>query len=195
VIVQGVLGGLTVLYLLPKPVSISHACLAELFFSTTVAIAVFTSASWMRGPREVEDRGLFRLAVGAAAVVFCQVALGAAARHHAFGLVPHVVGAAAALGAVLVATFRVLVRHMGHAELRRSALALLGLAFCQVFLGVGAYMSRVVTADAVQPMPVMVGWTVAHVAVGAMTLAAAVVLAIQVKRNVREGSVVLARAA
>ena len=43
VILQGVLGGLTVLYLLPKAVSISHACLAQLFFSTTVALALFTS--------------------------------------------------------------------------------------------------------------------------------------------------------
>jgi len=45
VIVQGVLGGMTVKYMLPKPVSISHACLAQLFFSTTVAIAIFTSPS------------------------------------------------------------------------------------------------------------------------------------------------------
>src|ERR1700676_4757310 len=43
VILQGVLGGLTVLLLLPPPVSISHACLAQLFFSTTVALMMFTS--------------------------------------------------------------------------------------------------------------------------------------------------------
>src|SRR3954453_3032388 len=48
VILQGVLGGLTVLYLLPKAVSISHACLAQLFFSTTVALALFTSPGWRR---------------------------------------------------------------------------------------------------------------------------------------------------
>ena len=43
VIAQGVLGGLTVIYLLPWWISSSHACLAQLFFSTTVAMAVFTS--------------------------------------------------------------------------------------------------------------------------------------------------------
>ena len=43
VIAQGVLGGLTVLMLLPWWISSSHACLAQLFFSTTVAIAMFTS--------------------------------------------------------------------------------------------------------------------------------------------------------
>jgi cytochrome c oxidase assembly protein subunit 15 len=39
VILQGVLGGLTVLFLLPKAVSIGHASLAQMFFATTVAIA------------------------------------------------------------------------------------------------------------------------------------------------------------
>ena len=51
VIVQGVLGGLTVLFLLPWWISTSHACLAQLFFSTTVAIALFTSDWWLRGRR------------------------------------------------------------------------------------------------------------------------------------------------
>jgi hypothetical protein len=46
-------------------------------------------------------------------------------------------------------------------------------------------MSRIITADAVQPMQVMVTFTVLHVAAGALTLAASVVLAIQVFRNVR----------
>src|SRR5271165_2755598 len=39
VIFQGVLGGMTVLYLLPPAISVSHACLAQLYFSTTVAMA------------------------------------------------------------------------------------------------------------------------------------------------------------
>ena len=69
--------------------------------------------------------------------------------------------------------------------MRRSALALLFITFLQVFLGIAAYMSRLATAEAPQPMPVMVGFTVAHVAVGALTLASSVVLAIQVFRNVR----------
>src|SRR4029077_10801825 len=43
VIVQGVLGGMTVIFMLPRPVSISHACLAQLFFSTTVFLGLFPS--------------------------------------------------------------------------------------------------------------------------------------------------------
>ncbi|HWB97467.1 MAG TPA: COX15/CtaA family protein [Bryobacteraceae bacterium] len=188
VVAQGVLGGLTVIFLLPKPVSIAHACLAELFFSTTVAIALFTSPAWRKGPLPVDDGGgpsLHLLAVGTAAVVLTQVALGAAARHQALHIIPHIAGALAVTVMVLWVTLRVLVRHMGHAPLRRSALTLLSLACCQVFLGIAAYMSRIATADAPQPMPVMVGFTVAHVAVGALTMAASVILAIQVFRHVR----------
>ena len=76
-------------------------------------------------------------------------------------------------------------RHAEHAALRRSRAGSAVDHFLQVFLGIAAYMSRLATADAPQPMPVMVGFTVAHVAVGALTLAASVVLAIQVFRNVR----------
>jgi hypothetical protein len=114
-----------------------------------------------------------------------QLALGAAARHQAIGILPHVVGAAVATGMVLWFTMRVLMRHADHDALRCSALALVSITFVQVFLGIAAYMSRLATADAPQPMPVMVGFTVAHVAVGALTMAASVVLSIQVFRNVR----------
>ena len=188
VVIQGVLGGMTVIFMLPKPVSIGHACLAQLFFSTTVAIALFTSESWTRGPRVVDDAGapsLHWLALTAPVCVLLQLALGASARHRALGILPHVIGALVATGMILWVTIRVLMRHAEHTALRRSALALISMTFLQVFLGIAAYMSRLATADAPQPMPVMVGFTVAHVAVGALTMAASVVLAIQVFRNVR----------
>src|ERR1700687_2728780 len=83
VIAQGLLGGMTVIFMLPKPVSISHACLAQLFFSTTVLIALFTSAEWKRESPLVEDTGapaLHSLAVAVPLFVLAQLALGAAAR-------------------------------------------------------------------------------------------------------------------
>lgn len=188
VITQGVLGGMTVLFLLPKPVSIGHACLAQLFFSTTVAMALFTSEGWRRGAQPVDDDGappLHMLALAASLCVFLQLALGASARHQAIGILPHIAGALVATGMVLWMTVRVLMYHASHVALRQSALALLSVTFLQVFLGIAAYMSRLATADAPQPMPLMVGFTVAHVAVGALTMAASVVLAIQVFRHVR----------
>src|SRR5437870_372472 len=94
VIAQGLLGGATVIYMLPKPVSISHACLAQLFFSTTVLIAMFTSAAWRRHEPIIEDSGspsLRALALAAPACVLAQLALGAAARHRALGVLPHII--------------------------------------------------------------------------------------------------------
>ncbi|MBI4395313.1 MAG: COX15/CtaA family protein, partial [Candidatus Omnitrophica bacterium] len=46
VVVQGILGGLTVLYLLPAPISIFHACLAQTFFALVVSVAFFTSGEF-----------------------------------------------------------------------------------------------------------------------------------------------------
>src|SRR5581483_4034320 len=46
VIVQGLLGGLTVKLRLPPQVSIAHACTAQTFFCLTVCLAVWTSRFW-----------------------------------------------------------------------------------------------------------------------------------------------------
>jgi cytochrome c oxidase assembly protein subunit 15 len=188
VIVQGVLGGMTVIFMLPRPVSISHACLAQLFFSTMVLIALFTSRQWLEDRPMVDDSGspsLHTLACVVPLCVLAQVALGAAARHKALGVLPHIMGAPVVTGMILWMVVRVLVRHASHAPLRVSALALLSIATLQVFLGIAAYMSRIATIDAPQPMAVMVGFTVAHVAVGALTMAASVVMAVEVFRYVR----------
>lgn len=188
VIVQGVLGGLTVKFLLPKPVSISHACLAQLFFSTTVAIAVWTSRSWVEGPRLIEDNGwpsLRVLATTVPVVILAQLALGAAYRHKAITVMPHIVGAMVVTGANLLAAITILISHPKHGALRKSALALLGVTFLQVMLGIGAYLARVSAADDSQVTLAGVAFTVAHVALGALTMASGVVLSILTIRNVR----------
>lgn len=191
VVAQGVLGGITVLWMLPPAISSAHACLAELFFSTTVAIALFTSRSWQSGAAIVEDRGLLPLRVVALflpAFVLFQVALGATARHKAIGSIYHIANSALVTAAVLYVTLRILLHYARHDALRQSAIGMLVVTLAQVFLGIAAYMSRIATVDAVQPMPVMVTFTVMHVAVGALTMAASVVLAIEVCRNVRRAA-------
>jgi len=189
VIVQGVLGGLTVLLLLPWWISTSHACLAQLFFSTTVAIALFTSEWWLRGPAVVDEDPQYPirgLSLAAPICVLMQLALGAAARHKAIGSIYHIAWAPVATGVILWISLRILLHYAHNRELRLASLALLSITFCQVFLGIGAYMSRIAYADAVQPMPAMVALTVLHVAVGALTMAASVALAILVRRNLTE---------
>src|SRR6185312_7158982 len=48
VITQGILGGITVLWFLPDPISIAHAGLAQIVFCLTVTIALVTSPGWKR---------------------------------------------------------------------------------------------------------------------------------------------------
>ncbi len=46
VIAQAVLGGLTVILRQPGPVSVAHACVAQIFFCSVVSLALFTSRWW-----------------------------------------------------------------------------------------------------------------------------------------------------
>jgi cytochrome c oxidase assembly protein subunit 15 len=187
VVTQGVLGGLTVLYLLPWWISSSHASLAQLFFSTTVAIAIFTSRQWLQAPAALDENTAHPIRGLSLAVPFFvlgQLALGAAARHKAIGSIYHICGSPLVAFVVLWVSLRILLHYSQNRELRTGALALIGVTMTQVFLGIAAYMSRIAYADSVQPMPVMVTFTVLHVAVGALTLATAISLAILVRRNV-----------
>lgn len=87
VILQGVLGGLTVLYLLPDPISISHAGLAQIFFCLTVTLALVTSRGWRQPVAPLVDapalrRGMLVLT----GLVYAQILLGATMRHTGGGL-------------------------------------------------------------------------------------------------------------
>lgn len=80
VMLQGLLGGLTVLYMLPDPISIGHAGLAQIFFCITIAIAVFTSKGWSEARSAVDDASLRRIAVATVIAVYLQILLGATVR-------------------------------------------------------------------------------------------------------------------
>ena len=88
VVTQGVLGGLTVLFLLPTPVSVAHAMLAQSFFSLTILLALVTSAAWMQPSAGVSAmaRATRWFAVSAVFVVLLQLFLGAWMRHSSAGL-------------------------------------------------------------------------------------------------------------
>jgi heme a synthase len=87
VILQGLLGGITVLLFLPDAVSISHAGLAQIFFCLTVTIALVVSPTWRSPPRAVvDDPALQRRLVILVALVYIQVLIGATMRHTGAGL-------------------------------------------------------------------------------------------------------------
>ena len=90
VIAQGVLGGLTVIYLLPTPISVAHATLAQTFFSLTAAIALFTSSWWKKDEPRLRQSskgiGIATLCILTASAVYVQLILGALMRHTDSGL-------------------------------------------------------------------------------------------------------------
>jgi cytochrome c oxidase assembly protein subunit 15 len=87
VILQGLLGGITVLLLLPKAISIGHALAAQAFFALTVLLAQGTSPGWERLAAQAQaPAGARNLAAASLAAVVCAVALGAVVRHYNAGL-------------------------------------------------------------------------------------------------------------
>jgi len=196
VITQGTLGGLTVLFLLPTPVSVAHACLAQCFFCVTIALAYVTSAEWGAAARVPDRAGVRAAAATATAVVFVQLVLGATMRHRGAGLaiadfplafrrvIPplhdsavvlhfaHRVGALAVLTAVVLLAVRA--HRSGVTALARTASLAVLLVIVQIALGA----TTVLTGKAVLP-------TTAHVAVGAAVLGSCWLLCLRAWRRLR----------
>jgi cytochrome c oxidase assembly protein subunit 15 len=194
VLLQGVLGGVTVLYKLPLAVSVTHACLAQTFFCLTVTLALVTSPAWSAPRPRRSPAALGVLAGITTAAVFGQLVLGALMRHMhaglaipdfplAFGrLVPplvtpyiavnfaHRVGALVVVVAIGSTAVHVL-RHTDDPWVRRPALLAAALVLLQVTLGALTIWSR----RAVLP-------TTTHLVIGAALLATCLVLALRATR-------------
>ena len=193
VCVQGLLGGITVLYFLPTPVSTAHAGLAQIFFCLTIAIALFTSRQWKQPANEpVDDSTLRRIATATTVLIYLQIIIGATMRHSDAGLaIPdfplvfgglfpaewtaqiavhyaHRVGALIVTLAIAATVGHVLYHHSRRSELRRPALTLACLVLAQVTLGAFVIWSGKNVAI-----------NTAHVVVGALTLATSLVLTLR----------------
>jgi cytochrome c oxidase assembly protein subunit 15 len=195
VVAQGVLGGLTVIFLLPPAISVAHACLAQAFLCVTVVLAVVTDPNWTPAHRPPADPALVRLTSATVAVVYGQLILGAVMRHTGAGLaipdfplalgrvippfdVPGVaIHFAHRLGAVAVVTMvtwsvaHILRSRAGYTPLVRPVLLAAALVATQVTLGALTIWTRKAVLA-----------TTAHVAVGAAILATTVLLAARARR-------------
>ncbi len=200
VIAQGLLGGITVLWYLPDPVSIAHAGLAQIVFCLTVSIALFTSPGWRKGYAALkaatpDDRLLQRAALATTALVYVQIVVGATMRHTGAGLaIPdfplafggllppywdakiaihfaHRVGAALVGITILATTLHVFAHERGRRELVRPSVLLLVLLCVQVTLGAFVVWSgKQFVINSI------------HVAAGASVLATSLVLALRAHR-------------
>jgi len=163
VITQGILGGITVLWYLPEPISIAHASLAQIVFCLTTAIALFTSRGWKQAYASngaaPDDRVLQKIAAATTAWIYLQIVVGATMRHTGAGLaipdfplafgqiIPphwdagiaihfaHRVGALVASVLILATTGHVFYHHRRRSELVRPSIVLLVLLVLQVTLG------------------------------------------------------------
>lgn len=197
VILQGMLGGLTVLYLLPAPISVGHAGLAQIFFCITVSLGLFTSRGWLTpSAPPADDPWLRRVAVATTLVVYVQIILGATMRHTEAGLaIPdfplaygrllppqwtpaiainfaHRTWAVVTVLAVFAAASHVWFHHGGRADLVRPASTLAVLVLLQFTLG--GFV--VLTGRQVQV-------NTAHVGVGALVLATSLVVTLRAYRG------------
>jgi cytochrome c oxidase assembly protein subunit 15 len=100
ILTQAVLGGLTVLLLLPPAVSSAHAALAEIVFALTAVVALMCSKTWndlTAHPPSLpleenlssslpDLRSAFRATAIATAAIYAQIVLGAVMRHTGAGL-------------------------------------------------------------------------------------------------------------
>ncbi len=198
VVIQAVLGGITVLWLLPPLVSTSHLGTAMAFFCMVTAIAVVTGPGWHDATRRPAGMGavpLSRTALLVSSAVYVQILLGATMRHTGAGLacpdfplcngalLPEITSGILALHllhrgwAVLVTLLvvalaeRAWARHPDVAELRRPALAAVVLVCLQLLLGALSVLSEL-----------SVGITTAHVGGGALLLCCLVVLTLRAYR-------------
>ena len=165
-------------------IRIAHACLAPVFLSIMAAVTVMSGKPWSRLPDLVPDYGtpsMRTLSVVSPVLVMLQIAMGAAFRHQAMGVMPHI------LGAMLVALFMMIAGAFAmqqfptHATIRPAALWMLVITGVQVMLGMTAFIMRMMSDTA---SPSLIAATVAHVSTGALTLAASVVLMVEIRRNV-----------
>jgi cytochrome c oxidase assembly protein subunit 15 len=199
VLAQAALGGITVLFLLPTPVSVSHAGLAMAFFALVSSIALVTGPGWFKvEPREAtgERPTLPRAALIAATAVYVQILLGATVRHTGSGLacpdfplcngqlfpaistasigfqLLHRVGALVVAVLVLWVAWRVRSEHPDLAELQTPTL----IAFCLLVLQILLGALTVWTGLAVTP-------TTTHVATGALLLVTMVILTLRLRHR------------
>ena len=160
VVIQGTLGGLTVLFFLPDAISISHAGLAQIFFCLTISVALVTSRGWREPSRSpVDDELLGRRTMALTVAVYLQILLGATMRHTGAGLaipdfplsygriVPpfwnmaiaihfaHRLGALVIAGMVLAVFRRIYAEHRSRPELIRPAWFLVVAVATQISLG------------------------------------------------------------
>jgi len=199
VVVQAVLGGLTVHYLLPPLISASHGSLAQAFFAMLVTLAVATSPRWFEARPllpQVDRKPLQKLALLMVIAIFVQIMLGASVRHAKYfpeypgsgttffwHLGAHLVGLLWVGHTVAAVLVRIIRRHGDENALAKPATLLGALLGFQILLGIGALLFRLTATVEYDPNALKLLVTTGHVAGGALSLVTGVVILLQAHRR------------
>jgi heme A synthase len=162
-----------------------HASFASLFFGCVAGVVFLTSPDWKLAPEPVDDRGMHflrPLAISAPPLVLLQIVLGALYRHKVTSVMWHMAGAMVVSLVTLIACMVVIQQYPSHRPLKGSAVHLMSIVLLQVALGVTAFTMQLLETENTIALAVITG---SHVVVGNLTLAASLLFAVQVHRNVR----------
>jgi heme A synthase len=165
---------------------ILHALIGPVGFAAVALVTVFTSERWGRGPNFIEDSWrppLRKLAFFLPAIVILQIILGAAFRYRAASVIWHILNAMIVLLSILIVCVFLVRQFPEHPSLRPAAIALGGIAGVQVMLGFTTFLMLLLFPES---SPAVIVVSVVHVATGALTLAATVSLAAEIRRNAVE---------
>ena len=202
VLLQAILGGVTVLWHLPTQVSVAHAGLAQIFFCLAVSLALVTSPGWIRErPGRLPASPLPKVAAAVTGLVYLQIVVGAVTRHSGAGLaIPDFplsfgqilppewtspvllqflhtrLGASAVLVSVSLLAYRVCRKYPEESLLFWPAASAALLVWVQCFLGFGVLLTR----KAILP-------TSLHVVVGAGVLGSTLVLTLKSHQLFKKG--------
>jgi heme A synthase len=171
--------------------AVVHALLSHVFLSVIVMVATLASPGWNRGPEIVDDRGhssLSALALVAPFVVLLQIALGECYRHNILGVLPHICGAFVATAVILLVCLSVTQDFADISALNSTGVTLLCIVLAQICAGIMTFTMRL---QHLEDTSVFLFSSMFHMLVGSLTLAATVVMAMQVRRNVRASGVAM----
>lgn len=210
VINQALLGGLVIHTIRTPAVSMVHGFVAQAFFCTTLALAVFGGQRWLRSfaepqlvrPENDSFLGLLKTGV---LVAFFQVVLGTGVRHvdsnpeHLSGralylepaflsyLIAHILGAIAVISLTIFLALRARAVYNDVPVIRRGWKFALALVLSQIVLGTWSIFAN---RDRLQPEMAQthhVLISTAHLMVGALILAIWFVTALRAHRVLQKG--------
>ncbi len=161
--------------------------------STIVGLSLYLSPWWQKDHPQFDEaasRAASQLATWTTITIFVQLILGAAFRHGAFGIQPHMTGAGIVTIMVIWAARTVKHSFPGIREMRLRIVFLHATFGIQILLGVAAYWAVLRAGANFQPSATYVTLTVAHVLGGALLLAASLILTLSCFRLIRPSALV-----